>query len=553
MREEAARKLGVVRPGHKKIKKPLFWLLALLAVLAGTALLCYYWRVVFSLPANVMLPLWLLMALVGSAALAAVFGLLQLPAQKRCLRAALCMGALGLLFCFATPPLQAPDEVGYFLRAEAMSRGDFIYDGEQRYPDDVSHLVNAFPGAFNHRISYAGGQLAPAAFSQYEEALASGQRVQRPAGAPIVFMLLPFLHQAGAMALARALGFSALGLLYAARMANLAVYCAICCWALKNCEQYREVFTAVAMLPLSLFLAASCSSDALVISLCLLMVSYLFKPAVTNKDLVFYTLALCLASYIKPVNLIFALLLLAIPAKRWRARPDKRLVAILLMVVPLVVTQAAALFDGGVLKQGWPDELPRGSGEAADPKAQMLFTLQHLPRFASVAVLSIIDGSGYLFNLGTFGWMDLSLPIISGLSVASLSASSVLGARLPRKGDRQASLVLLIIGAVYAAGVLAGMYFFDTDLYAIRISGVQPRYFLPAFLLLFLLLSLFAGRFLRVRRPVVDFTEGAMMWAAAALALCAVVMLFEHYYVGQWLTKADGGHKMVNLLGWQIT
>ena len=62
-------------------------------------------------------------------------------------RAALCLFVCGLLFVFLDPPMQAPDETSHFLRACSISQGHFDFDAGREYPDDVSRLMEAFPGA----------------------------------------------------------------------------------------------------------------------------------------------------------------------------------------------------------------------------------------------------------------------------------------------------------------------------------------------------------------------------------------------------------------------
>ena len=61
------------------------------------------------------------------------------------------------------------------------------------------------------------------------------------------------------MVLARVVGFGALGCFYAGRLANLAVYALLCWLALRNCRRYKPVFLAVMLLPLSLYIGASCN------------------------------------------------------------------------------------------------------------------------------------------------------------------------------------------------------------------------------------------------------------------------------------------------------
>jgi hypothetical protein len=102
------------------------------------------------------------------------------------------------------------------------------------------------------------------------------------------------------------------------------------------------------------------------------------------------------------------------------------------------------------------------------------------------------------------------------------------------------------------------MYVTDTDLGSIRITGQQPRYFLPAFLLLFMVPSILLGRVQRPRLPAggdgaatAARMDGLALCIAAAVALTGAVLLFQSYYVGQWIPESEGGWKLVNLLGWQ--
>ena len=45
-------------------------------------------------------------------------------------------------------------------------------------------------------------------------------------------------------------------------------------------------------------------------------------------------------------------------------------------------------------------------------------------------------------------------------------------------------------------------------------------------------------------------TEHITLWIAAAVALVAAILIFQNYFIGQWLPLGEGGHKLVNLFGW---
>ncbi|NLW79411.1 MAG: DUF2142 domain-containing protein [Ruminococcaceae bacterium] len=533
------------------------WLIGYVATLAAAAGLVYYWRVVFSpLPGEAALPMTLAALGVATLLYLALYGVSRLKGDKLCLRGAALVFVLGLVFCFASAPLQAPDEDKHYLRAYAISEGHFDYDGAQQYPGDVDLLIEYFPNAMNHKMVNNQLGMPTAAVARYQQAVADGETAATKAAAPLMFSLLPFLPQALLMAIARLFGFSALGLMYAGRIANLIIYTLICYATFKNCDKYRGVFFAVALLPISLFMAASCSYDGIMLPCCFLMLSFFCKRELHTRDLVVFGLALLLASYIKINNIVLVAVLLLIPKSRWKTRINPRWATLVMAVAGVAVWYLLGqVLDGQVLLHGYPANLPRGSGGEADPTGQIAFIFSNIPAFIARMLLNVYENAGYLFNLGTFGWTDLTISLVSGLSVLGLATASALGIQ-QREDTRTGAAVGLGLGALlYSAAVLVGMYVLDSDLYSIRITGPQPRYFLPAFLMLFMLGSILLGRAVRPRlRPqsTLSRTESITLWVVAGIALLAGILLFQNYFIGQWLPKADGGWKMVNLFGWQV-
>ncbi|MBQ5325308.1 MAG: DUF2142 domain-containing protein, partial [Oscillospiraceae bacterium] len=56
----------------------------------------------------------------------------------------------GVCFALVTPPNQVPDEPSHFLRSYAMGMGDFAFDEEQEWPNDVNLLIDNFPVAYRN-------------------------------------------------------------------------------------------------------------------------------------------------------------------------------------------------------------------------------------------------------------------------------------------------------------------------------------------------------------------------------------------------------------------
>ena len=139
-----------------RAKPALGWgLAALVAVAAGVAW-SYYWRVFYYLDARVN-PLLVTAACVLAALVAvAAAGILHYGVRDFAAKGAVCIAVCGLLFAFANPPMQTPDESEHFLRTYAISMGRLDFDAQRGYPDDVSALYNAFPGAWVNAHTSAG-------------------------------------------------------------------------------------------------------------------------------------------------------------------------------------------------------------------------------------------------------------------------------------------------------------------------------------------------------------------------------------------------------------
>ena len=147
---------------QKLAKKPavLWGGAALLAALAGVAW-AYYWRVFYYLDARVSPLLVTGGCVLACLAAVAMAGILHYGLRSFAAKAAACIAVCGLLFAFADPPMQTPDESEHFLRTYAISMGRFDFDGERAYPDDVAALYNAFPGAWVNAHTSAGAAEDP--------------------------------------------------------------------------------------------------------------------------------------------------------------------------------------------------------------------------------------------------------------------------------------------------------------------------------------------------------------------------------------------------------
>lgn len=536
------------------------WLAGYAAALLGSAALVYCWRVFYSfdrLPAGqTTLYAWAVATALYAAAAAAVRLVRGLPG-----RAALCILVCGALFCFADPPFQAPDEPSHFLRSWAISEGHFDFDYARTYPADVARLIDAFPGAWvtahtsqgmtenenGDPVSYSSqgyalkqrgeeGRVESVADSFAAYFAANAAETAAPVvHEPIVVMILPFLPQALGIALARLLGFGALGCLYAARLANLAVYAGLCYAALRGCRRYQPVFLAVMLLPLSLFMAASVSYDASLLGFYYLVASYYCRDEITDRDVTWFLFAFLMMNAAKPyINLLWLALPLILPRQAWKTRWKKWQVALVPLAAALAMTALVEWYGGAFRYNYSTAAFDRMLGEGVvDQLGQLRFVLSNLPRYIAVMLGTLYENQCFIGQLGTFGWMDLPVPMLNLLSPVLLVFAAALSVHEKSSLRLWPALGLGGLSVVYIAGAMTAMYITYTPVGMVRILGLQARYFLPAFLMLTVLLAALLSHVLAPKLAL-DGQRAVRLGlgCAAGFAVLGALLLFQHYFIG---------------------
>lgn len=545
---------NVLSKHFKRPPRPVLIALSIAAALAAAVGFMYYWRVVYYLD-NRGVPALLLY---GAAAVFVLAAALAVWAGSKLgsfdAKAALAIFLCGALFCFADPPLQVPDETAHFLRSYSLSQGRFTFDHDRLYPDDVAKLVESFPGAWvashtsqgleytedGEERSYttAGYALKQRGEDGRVESIADGfaayfdgQPAKEEVGEPYFFMTLSMLPQALGILVARLLGFKALGCLYAARLANLAAYAALCWLALKNCKRYKPVFTAFMLLPLSLYMAASVSYDATLLGFYYLVASFYCKDEILDRDIAVFIVAFLMMNLAKPyISLLWVVLPLVLPRSAWKTRVEKWQLAVGCLVGGLALGK---LFDwyGTAFRFNYPYVGRQIEGAAEVP--QLLGILANPFRYASVLLGSFYENDFFLGQLGLFGALDLEVPFISLVSPLVLLFAAALSVHEKSSLKPMPAFGLGALSIVYMAGAATAMYITSTPVGMIRIIGLQARYFLPAFLMLFVLVAALLSHVLEPR-----LASGQAKAQRVALGVSAVfgalgaVLLFQHYFIG---------------------
>lgn len=528
------------------------WLLGLAPVTALAVGLVYYWRVFYSFDRMAAGLFTLLACTVAWALYLAVFLAVRLG-RSFAGRAAVCIFVCGALFCFANPPLQAPDETDHYLRSYAISLGRLDFDADRGYPEDVDRLLAAFPGAWvNAHTSVGWGENSQGAEALYDssgyalkqwgedgEVLSvadsfaqylSGEPAKEKVTEPISLMILPFVPQALGMVLARLVGLGALGCLYAGRLANLACYTLLCWLALRGCRRYQPVFLGVMLLPLSLYMAASLSYDATLLGFYYLVASYYCRDEIRDRDVYAFFAAFVLMNVAKPyINLLWIVLPLILPRRAWKTRWEKWQVALAGLAGAVVVTRFIEWY--GVAFRHNYGTIERMI-EGVEQLPQLAFILSNPLRYIAVLFGTLYENEFFIGQLGVFGSLDLPIPLLNILCPAVLLFCAALSVHEKSSLRPLPAAGLGALGVVYIAGAMTAMYITYTPVGMVRVIGLQARYFLPVFLMLLVLVAALLSHVLEPKLAGTGKALNVALVTTGSTAVLGAVLLFQHWFIG---------------------
>jgi len=338
--------------------------------------------------------------------------------------------------------------------------------------------------------------------------------------------IVQYIPAAVAMAAVQLVGGGALASLYAARLANVAMLAVCAYFALKMARRYRGAIILTALLPLSVYMAASCSYDAFLLWWLLLLLGRLFKDEFTGRDLAWVTAALSCILMTKPLYFPLALLVLLVPKDRWRVRIPRWGVILLLAAaggaayfLPLVY---AALVPNTV--QALPDLA------GVNTSAQIRYILTNPLRFLMVVLVDGYMNGFYMDDFGLFGWLDVNTVFTGLLTPMLFLLIGLLYADRSRRYKKTDWLVYAAALVLTYGLIVSGFYCAWSTLGSTSILGVQARYFIPVACCVTGLISAAAA-------PAVDIRLSDSRRDGTALSLCAGVSilaaaeLFLAYYL----------------------
>ncbi len=437
----------------------------------------------------------------------------------------------GPAFLCLTPPFQAPDENAHFLRSLQISEGRIVSvkhgnaTGDYLSSSILEFVANFRPLRFN-----------PDAKTSYSQILASHEfqfndhdRVFIGFSNAAIHPPLTYLPQALGMFLARQFSSSLLVLFYAGRCLNLVAATALMFWAIRLTPIGKWVFTVLALTPMTVFLSASLSSDALTNGFSFLLIAYVLRCAagpeqsLTRSSILRLALLGCAVGLSKQAYFLLPTCYLLIPASRLGTSRSYWSGFIAVMGATFLSVAAWAIILRGIYS---PADVMVGM----DPHLQVHFILTHPFEFAGAVLRTVSQAPMYLQQyIGVLGWLDTRLP--RWLVIAELIVIAVVCLQDTSRHLRLAQCLNAIgIATVVSATVMVIIYV-TWEPVGSGVIHLQGRYFVPVGPLMVIAIS---GLKVAVS-PFPSRTVASGRIITAALVPCLLAATFysayERYFV----------------------
>lgn len=399
----------------------------------------------------------------------------------------------GLLFIFISSPMQAADEPQHFWRAYEVSELDFIPNrfDNGRYGYNLPNTVITMGEQF---LIQQDKKLPPDTSAIKKLLHEKNYGAKRPiyfenSG---VYSPVPYAPQAVGIGLARSFKLPVLWLMYAGRIVNLLVWLVLVFIALRTLAAYRWIALVVALLPMSVFQAASLSPDgitnAFIFLTFALFIRFMKNKQIGLKEILLSTGALLILSLTKQVYISLCLMFLFIPRKYFVSSRQRTLSLMLWIGLPVAATLLWFTISQPISKLIPVVFRP---GANVNPQDQLTYIVHYPLKYAATILYTLLyKQSTFLTTslFGRLGWATIILPTYTYLLIAVTLTMAILkegGSVAARVLSRsRLRLALTTTGVATILAVCTSLYFTFSTVGATQIEGLQGRYFIPVLLLL---------------------------------------------------------------------
>lgn len=450
----------------------------------------------------------------------------------------------GLIMIFIEPPFVIPDENKHFINVCRVSHGGIF---PQVKDDTVGSFITA--EELDFLAIYDGRFINNDNTHDLHSMVAHSQRIPTE---DLVFYKTtdatlnptPYLIPAFAIAVLRFLfgSLNAFNSYFVAKVANLILYVILVRWALLETKILRKTMFLLALMPMTLFQAASASYDGGLIAASFLLLAFLSKILLSDQEYVITksdVLAICISAvFLIGVKIAYApilLVLFSIPLKKFGS--IKRYLICIGMVAGLgVLFFCVPWIANRLITANCP---PTTTELQILQKAYVRENPMIIPK---MFFHTFAHFSGYYLEsfFGILGWLDTNFPAMVVkfflavlFTTAIFECSSITGIQWKTRMLSWCGVTIFVVGTVYTmyvvwnpvlTGIIGGNLAY----------GGQGRYFIPIVLFLLLIVAnplLNKQRVSGVKCRVEQFLADAVPVTSLITLCMTVFILFARYWI----------------------
>lgn len=440
----------------------------------------------------------------------------------------------GLVFVFAVPPFQNPDEPMHFYRGYQVAKGQVFStsNGAELYGGDIPlsmrELVVKSEIGHNYDYDYRF-------FLDYGELLRygyGGEKVFEGFPNTAIYSPLAYIPSALAHGVVGLFNGPLLVALYLGRLLSMLMVLLAFMLALQVIPFGKWIVFAVGLIPMTVASASGINADGMTLSMSLLFIAITFfitfrKKAVSKWwfGLLFGLMASL--ALVKQAHIALLPLALLIPILNSRYRKKE-----------VYISMAGAFIIALAVFMVWfkaTDQIVINFVPSIQPDLQKAFIFQAPTGFIKALLSTYLTnyGNGTFIGLfGNFGWLTATLPtlfiVISTLVLYfAVQAREKDEQRLTSLPVKQVRFFRVWCVAVFMAVLLmisAALYVYWTPYKEKFIMGIQGRYFLP---ILPLLLIPFIGKL----KPGQQSIKRIVVIGSCVVLLSAIYTIFWRFYI----------------------
>ncbi|MBF0780249.1 MULTISPECIES: DUF2142 domain-containing protein [unclassified Granulicatella] len=424
----------------------------------------------------------------------------------------------GCVFVFCTPIMDAPDETAHYARSLYISQGQ-VYLPENTQDAKISKDFIDVEENFKQPLNKTNLLSKPMSTEVYENTKLYATNASS---------FVPYLPQVTGITIARLFNQSVGVSILLGRFFNLLCYACLIWLAIKKAGELGVLFAILGLMPMSIYLAASFSTDAMANGLTFLVISlvchFTQKSRVSVKDLIIFFVLCAILITIKLPYVLLIGLLLFIPIKQFEKK--------YMYFLGIVLIILAAILTVFWLKQSSHINSTVVTLDA-NPVEKIRYTLAHFNHFSREFYKELVNIiPNRIPSLFTFGWLTYGADKLSWFYLMFISCIVFMfpyTTKLPKLTRFGAVLVALgITGAI-----LMTSYLMWSSVETIRFDGIQGRYLIGVILLGGVALncsSLFLDTNIEIAECKIQKRNEFILYIALLFVLIAITLTILEYY-----------------------